>query len=188
MGGSPTAFVGRLRWVPAVVAAALCLAVVHTTAFRLTTVASDSMAPTLAAGDRAVVALWHGGVPGRGAVVVADVGGTWAPAGGTTTVVKRVVGLPGERVACCDPAGRVLVDGTALTEAYLPAGSPPGEPFDVVVPAGRLWLMGDARAVSRDSRDALGAPGGGSIAVHRVVGTVVAVAWPPARWSGRPPR
>jgi signal peptidase I len=102
-------------------------------------------------------------------------------------VVKRVVGLPGERVACCDPDGRVTVDGRSLDESYL-AGNEGGAGFEVVVPEGRLWLLGDDRANSVDSRDHLGAPGDGSVAIEDVEGRVVAVVWPPVRAVDRPAR
>jgi signal peptidase I len=72
-------------------------------------------------------------------------------------------------------------------EPYL-AGHEGGAGFEVVVPEGRLWLLGDDRANSVDSRDHLGAPGGGSVAIEAVEGRVVAVVWPPARAVDRPAR
>ena len=158
----------------------------------LFTVTAASMTPTLQEGDRVIVLRPTVDRPvERGDVVVVDVRGTFVsgravtgPVAGTPLaqapadafVVKRVVGLSGERVACCDSQGRVTVDGVPLDEAYLAAGVDPSlAPFAAVVPAGRLWVMGDNRAVSEDSRSHVGSPGGGTLAVSAVVGRVVQV-------------
>ncbi|WP_432494336.1 signal peptidase I [Kineococcus gypseus] len=163
---------------------------------------SASMAPTLEAGERVLV--WRVGAQEvrRGDVVVFDGTGTFAPAPpepatglaragaavgsalgfhpGESDFVKRVVGLPGERITCCDADGRLLVDGEPLDEPYLPPGEAPSAVrFDVEVPPGRLWVMGDHRGDSVDSRSFLGSPGGGTVAVEDVVGRVVAISWPP---------
>ena len=104
---------------------------------------------------------------------------------GDQDYVKRVVGLPGERVACCDAAGRITVDGKPLVEPYLGGSGPASAtPFDVVVPPGRLWVMGDDRGDSADSRSHLGDPGGGTVPVERVVGRVVGIYWPVGRAGG----
>ena len=94
--------------------------------------------------------------------------------------IKRVVGLPGDRVTCCDDTGRVTVNGFALDErAYLyPGDAPSAVRFDVVVPTGRLWLMGDHRGSSQDSRSLLGEPGGGMVPQSRVLGRAFVVVWP----------
>jgi signal peptidase I len=94
-------------------------------------------------------------------------------------LIKRVIGLPGDRVACCDPAGRLTVNGVAVDEPYLRPGSVPSEvPFDVVVAPDSLWVMGDNRQDSQDSRAHLGDPGGGMVPVEDVVGTAFVVLWP----------
>ena len=154
---------------------------------RIYTVTTASMTPTLQPGDRVLAVRIGLDDLRRGDVVVVDVRGTWArPASQhAPTVVKRIVGLPGERVACCDAQNRVTVDGAPLDEPYLAPGGP-GPGFDVVVPAGRLWLLGDDREDSLDSRGHLGSPGGGSVGVHSVQGRVVAVAWPPVSHVKRP--
>ncbi len=149
---------------------------------RLYAVSSVSMEPTLRPGERLAVSLLGRDTVSRGDLVVVDVRDTWASAAGwrgSPTVVKRVIGLPGERVSCCDAGGRLIVDGTVLDEAYL-AEADEQRPFEAVVPPGRLWLMGDNRAESSDSRHHLGSPGGGSVDVDSVIGTVVAVMWPPS--------
>jgi signal peptidase I len=88
---------------------------------------------------------------GAGGIVRGDVVLLQLPGG---LVVKRVIGLPGDHVECCDAAGQVTVDGHGLAEGYLPAGYAPApwERFRVTVGAGQVWVMGDNRAVSMDSR------------------------------------
>ncbi|MGH9251545.1 MAG: signal peptidase I [Acidimicrobiales bacterium] len=154
---------------------------------RIYTVSAGSMSPTLHPGDRVLATRIGLGDLRRGDVVVVDVSGTWAQPGSEedATVVKRIVGLPGERVECCDAQDRITVDGEPLEEPYLGPGGP-GPSFDVVVPAGRLWLLGDDREGSLDSRDHLGSPGGGSVGADAVQGRVVVVAWPPVSRVERP--
>ena len=96
--------------------------------------------------------------------------------------IKRVIGLPGDRVRCCDAKGRITVNGVPLTEPYLYPGDVPSQSaFDVVVPPGRLWVMGDHRSDSKDSRSYLGDPGGGMVPESRVVGRAFAIVWPLSR-------
>lgn len=100
--------------------------------------------------------------------------------------VKRVIGVGGDKVTCCDAEGRVTVNGIALEEAsYLYPGNVPSDvAFDVIVPAGKLWVMGDHRGASSDSRSHLGDPGGGFVPADRVIGRAFAVLWPAdnAQW------
>ena len=99
-------------------------------------------------------------------------------------LIKRVVGLPGDSVECCTDQGLVSVNGVPLTEPYLGPGVVPSEmEFSVVVPEGWLWVMGDNRQNSRDSRYKQGDPGGGSIPEQNVVGVAFATVWPADRWS-----
>ena len=99
--------------------------------------------------------------------------------------IKRVIGLPGDHVACCDAQGRVTVNGVPLNEkSYLYPGNPPSEQrFSITVPAGSLWVMGDHRDVSWDSRGHRYYPGGGSVPESAVVGRAFVVIWPLSQWA-----
>ncbi|MGH3367483.1 MAG: signal peptidase I [Nocardioidaceae bacterium] len=165
---------------------------------------SASMENTLIENDRILVekpSYWFDD-PERGDIVVFDdpsrwLGGGQARDGNLLTdtmefiglypsgnhLVKRVIGVGGDRIACCDPKGRVTVNGRPLVEsAYLPQGVQPSEQtFSVRVPPDRLWVMGDNRQASADSRSHLGEPGGGSIPADAVVGKVFVTVWPPGR-------
>ena len=100
------------------------------------------------------------------------------PTGGH--LVKRVIGIGGDRVVCCDSKGRITVNGTALNEeSYLPKGTAPSQTkFDRTIPKDHLWMMGDNRAFSWDSRGHMGDPGGGFVDEDLVVGKVFALIWP----------
>jgi signal peptidase I len=187
-----------------VAVAGVLLALVRLLLVQSFVIPSSSMEPGLRVGDRVLVARW--GSVDRGDVVVFDGAGVFSadpvpPASGPARVgralasalgvpvgerdfVKRVIGLPGDRVVCCDAAGRLSVNGQALDEPYLaPGDAASAVRFDVAVPAGRLWVMGDHRSVSGDSRSHLGDPGGGTVPLDQVVGRVVSVWWPLARAS-----
>ncbi len=98
--------------------------------------------------------------------------------------IKRVIGIPGDHVVCCDAKGRITVNGVALDEPYLyPGNVPSADPFDITVPAGRLWVMGDHRDMSSDSRAHVGQPGGGTIPEDKVIGRAFAVIWPYNHWQ-----
>ncbi len=103
-------------------------------------------------------------------------------------LIKRIIGLPGDRVACCNDLGQVTVNGTPVDEsAYvtLPEVGAPASaiPFDVVVPDGALWVMGDNRYRSRDSRYNQDQPGGGFVPLDNVVGRAFVITWPLARFA-----
>lgn len=112
-----------------------------------------------------------------------------APAVGEEDLIKRVVGVGGDTVECCDDRGRVSVNGVPLQEGYLFDGDEPSlEPFSVEVPDGRLWVMGDHRSVSEDSRAHRDLPGKGFVPVSDVIGRAFSVVWPVerARFLDRP--
>ena len=164
---------------------------------------SGSMNDTLVLNDRILVqkvSYWGGGEPERGDVVVFKDPGGWldGPAGSTTTnpvtraleifglyptgghLVKRVIGVGGDRVRCCDKKGRIVVNGVPLNEQeYLAEGQQPSMiDFDIKVEPGYIWVQGDNRSNSADSRVHLGDPGGGQVPASDVVGKVFSVVWP----------
>ncbi|PID96540.1 MAG: S26 family signal peptidase [Actinomycetales bacterium] len=178
---------------------------------------SGSMEDTLAIDDRVVVSkLTPGPVDlERGDVVVfADPGG-WlgplppqdrsllhgilvfvglAPNDSQEYLIKRVIGLPGDRVACCTSAGEISVNGVPVDEPYVKHGDTPGggQPgFDITVPDGHVWVMGDHRSDSADSRahdDGTGTAG--SVPIDVIQGRAVIVIWPLDRltWLSIPER
>jgi len=95
-------------------------------------------------------------------------------------LVKRIVGLPGDRVQCCDTNGRLKVNGVSVDESgYINPGSAPSLiKFDVTVPAGKLWVMGDNRSNSEDSRFHMKEPSKGFVSVDQVTGRAFAIMWP----------
>jgi len=101
-------------------------------------------------------------------------------------LIKRVIGLSGDHVVCCTATGNLSVNGVPLDEPYIkiPAGADaaPRE-FDVTVPAGSLWVMGDNRYNSRDSLGHIDDPGGGFVPIQTVVGKSLVISWPIGRWS-----
>jgi signal peptidase I len=105
---------------------------------------------------------------------------------GSEDLVKRVIGIGGDHVVCCDSQGRITVNGTALTEPYIyPGAQPSSETFDVTVPKGRLWVMGDNRDKSADSR-AHRSDHDGTIPESDVIGRAFAVIWTPSHWKTLP--
>jgi signal peptidase I len=99
--------------------------------------------------------------------------------------IKRVIGVGGDHVVCCDVDGRITVNGHPLTEnSYLFPGNKPSETsFDVTVPDGRLWVMGDHRGASADSRQHLSDGQSGTIPTGNVIGRAFVKVWPPGDWG-----
>jgi signal peptidase I len=110
--------------------------------------------------------------------------GLFGTAPGQTDFIKRVIGVPGDHVACCNANGDVTVNGVALHEqSYLyPGNVPSTQRFSITVPPGRLWVMGDHRSVSWDSRGHMQDPGDGTIPESMVIGRAFMIVWPPSRW------
>ncbi|MCT2594271.1 signal peptidase I [Streptomyces sp. N2-109] len=142
------------------------------------TVPTDSMDPTVKAGDRVLAERTDGGAVRRGDVVVFQ-DSVW----GDLPMVKRVVGVGGDTVACCDKQGRLTINGKAVDEPYLSDGGPASDTgFEETVPEGKLFLLGDQRRGSQDSRVRLDSD---HWAVDRsaVDARVDAVAWPMASFG-----
>jgi signal peptidase I len=94
-------------------------------------------------------------------------------------LVKRVVGVGGDRVICCTTTGKITVNGQEMIEPYIFAGNVPSDMnFDVTVPKGKLWVMGDHRGASADSRFHQDDINKGFVPLNRVTGRVLAVIWP----------
>lgn len=207
---------GRQSWwdIPITIAVALGVVLLITTFLvKPFSIPSGSMENTLQIGDRVLVnrAVYRVRDIERGDVVVFDGSGRFVPAqvvpdrdpitGALTWVgqsfgfippdstdfIKRVIGVGGDRVVCCDDNGRITINGAPLIEDYLfPGDAPSRQPFDVEVPEGMLWVMGDHRSASADSRSHLGSPGGGFIPEDAVVGRAMNVVWPLSRLSSIP--
>jgi signal peptidase I len=108
-----------------------------------------------------------------------------APAVGDEDLIKRVIGVGGDRVRCCDQQGRLTVNGVALSEPYIfPGNEPSMITFDATVPEGTLWVMGDHRGASEDSRAHHQQPGStGFVPVSAVIGRAFAIVWPVDRMN-----
>ncbi|MFD1935257.1 signal peptidase I [Nonomuraea mangrovi] len=131
---------------------------------------SESMENTLRIGDRVSVNKLHGASE-RGDIVVFT---GW---NGEDTI-KRVIAVGGDKVACCDAKKRITVNGIPLDENYLfPDDFPSGEEFSYTVPQGKLWLMGDHRSASVDSRTHV-RQAGEWISEDQVIGRAWAIYWP----------
>jgi signal peptidase I len=207
-GAKPT----RPFWVEAVVLlviAAVIAVGVHSFLFQAFFIPSGSMENTLLKGDRVIVnrLSYKVGHVQRGQIVVFSGVDSWTPEGsisqpsnpvlrefskvgsylgfapsGEQDFIKRVIGIPGDHVVCCNTQGQITVNGKALSEHYLYPGSDNRTlPFDIVVPPGRLWVEGDHRNDSADSRSHTGLPGGGTIPINKVIGRAFVIVWPFSR-------
>jgi len=195
-----------------VVAAAILTLLVKAFVIQVYRIPSASMENTLQIGDRVLVnkVVYHFRGIARGDIVVFSGQDSWGPDApppsgnpvvrvvddvlsglglhsDQTYYIKRVIGLPGDHVACCTH-GKVTVNGVPLNESqYLYPGNPPSTlPFTEVVPPGHLWVMGDHRSDSDDSRFHPGDPGGGAIPENQVVGRAFLIIWPPSQLRDLP--
>jgi signal peptidase I len=196
------------RELPVLIVIALVLAlVIKSFVVQAFWIPSGSMENTLQVNDRVLInkLVYHLRPIHRGDIIVFDGTGSWnfgPPADSnifskaaselegivgishdSAIYIKRVIGLPGDHVACCDASGQVTVNGVPLSESsYLyPGNQPSAQNFTVIVPDGRLWVMGDHRGVSYDSRGHQGDPGGGTIPESAVIGRAFVIIWPPSR-------
>jgi signal peptidase I len=207
MAQSPAARRRIPAWLEVIVLVVVALVVslaIKTFAMQMFFVPSESMEPLFVTNDRILVqkvSYWGNDVQ-RGDVVVFEDPGGWLgrsaelgpvqkglslvglyPSGGH--LVKRVIAVGGDRVTCCDKQGRVTVNDVPLDEGtYLMDGQQASvKKFDVRVPEDRLWVMGDNRANSEDSRYHQNLRGKGTIPVENVVGKVFAIVWPLGRFT-----
>jgi signal peptidase I len=195
-----------------VVVAAVLTLVVKAFVAQVYKIPTGSMENTLQINDRVLVnkLVYHFRGVARGDIVVFSGQDSWGPdapppsnngivrlwddvlsdiglQSSQTYYIKRVIGLPGDKVACCTD-GKVTVNGVPLTEtSYLYPGDTPSFPFKTVtVPAGHLWVMGDHRGDSDDSRYHTGDPGGGAIPENEVVGRAFLIIWPLSQFRDLP--
>lgn len=201
-----------------VVAMALALSfVVKTWLVQAFYIPSGSMEDTLIVNDRVVVNKLVPGVMDlhRGDVIVFEDPGDWLssipevshgplrdsveqvlsfvgllPDTSDNHLIKRVIGMPGDHIVCCDAQGRLTVNGVPLNEPYIKPGDVASSiTFDITVPEGKVWVMGDHRGDSEDSRfhDPAGTGAEGSVPIDRITGRAVAKVWPfdRAGWLGR---
>ncbi|MFE1047759.1 signal peptidase I [Streptomyces olivaceus] len=201
---------------PILIGIALVLALlIKTFLVQAFSIPSSSMENTLQIGDRVLVdklTPWFGSEPDRGEVVVFHDPDAWLageptpdpnalqtvlswiglmPSADEKDLIKRVIGVGGDTVEC-NKTGPLKVNGKALNEPYVYAGNTPcsedeqGGQFRVTVPEGKIWVMGDHRQNSRDSRYNQSDKNGGMVPVDEVVGRAIVVAWPMNRWGTLP--
>ncbi|MFJ3661332.1 signal peptidase I [Streptomyces sp. NPDC090119] len=201
---------------PILVGIALVLALlIKTFLVQAFSIPSDSMQNTLQQGDRVLVdklTPWFGSKPERGEVVVFHDPAQWLageptpeqnaiqkglswiglmPSAEEKDLIKRVIGVGGDTVEC-EGAGPLKVNGKALSEPYVYPGNTPcsvddqGGQFKVKVPKGYIWVMGDHRQNSRDSRYNQTDENHGMVPVKDVVGRAIVKAWPVNRWGTLP--
>jgi signal peptidase I len=203
---------------PLLLIVAFCLAVlIRTFLVQAFFIPSGSMQNTLLIGDRVLVnkVVYDMRDPLRGEIVVFRGTDNWAPEQPSTPLsksfgaklgrtigdlvgvsrpgerdfIKRVIGLPGDKVACCDAQGRITVNGVSIDEPYLFENSPLDAPpnpnqctsrrfAEVTVPAGQMFVMGDHRGVSQDARCQ------GPVPIDNIIGRAFVVVWPSSRFAG----
>ncbi|MFF7143009.1 signal peptidase I [Streptomyces nodosus] len=204
------------RELPLLIGIALVLALlIKTFLVQAFSIPSDSMQNTLQQGDRVLVdklTPWFGSEPSRGEVVVFHDPDNWLAGEPTTTpnalqtalswiglmpsveekdLIKRVVGVAGDTIEC-KGTGPLKVNDKSLNEPYVYPGNTPcsvddqGGQFRVTVPPGKIWVMGDHRQNSLDSRYHQQDEHQGFVPVGNVVGRAIVIAWPPTRWDTLP--
>jgi len=201
---------------PLLLVVAFCLAVlIRTFLVQAFFIPSGSMENTLLVGDRVLVnkVVYDMRDPLRGEIVVFRGTDNWAPEvtqpisqafgaklgrtvgdlvgisrPGERDFIKRVIGLPGDKIACCDAQGRITVNGTPVNEPYVQDDSPLDAPpnprqctsrrfAEITVPAGEMFVMGDHRAVSQDARCQ------GPVPISNVIGRAFVIVWPSSRFA-----
>ena len=194
--------VGSVGYVLVIV---VLIALVRSLVVQTFIIPSGSMENTLAEGDRVAVTMYDVGDLQRGSIIVFNDPDHWLnvpeatglqatvqdvlvtirmlPRNPGHHLIKRVIGLPGDHVVA-DGQGNLTVNGVAVHEPYLKPGSSASRiAFDVVVPPDCLWVMGDNRDYSADSRVHQNDAHGGCVPTSEVVGVAKAVVWPYSRWD-----
>ena len=199
----------RRSWLSTIVVVLVVIALsafIKTHIYQTFEIPSGSMEDTLQTGDQVAVRMYDAHNIHRGDVVVFSDPGGWLndakdptglqglvrngliltgllPKNSGHHLIKRVIGVAGDRVTA-DGSGALSVNGVSLDETYIKQGSAPSSvPFDVVVPEGCIWVMGDNRSNSSDSRFHQDDPHGGAVPVQDVVGVATVVAWPVSHWE-----
>lgn len=143
---------------------------------------SKSMENTLLENDRVLVnkVVYDIRDPKRGEVIVFQPPASWNAGPNKDDFIKRIIGVGGDHVVCCDSKQRITINGEPLEEDYLyPGDQPSTVEFDITVPKGRLWMMGDHRSASADSRAHVRADSyHGTVPLDSVVGRAFAIFWP----------
>lgn len=188
------------------ITAVIASVIVKAFLFQAFYIPSGSMENTLQINDRVIVNKLgnYVGHIGRGDVVVFVDPGGWLPAAAASTsnsavtllkkglvsvgllpdpadqaLIKRVIGVAGDHIVCCDAKNRLIINGHSIVEPYVAAGNTPSDiKFDITVPKSSIWVMGDHRGASEDSRYHQDDPRKGMVPVSRIVGRAVAVVWP----------
>lgn len=206
-----TGWKGWIKEILIVLVSALVFSfLIKTFLFKTFFVPSGSMENTLEVGDRVVANVVGSMVfpVQRGDIIVFKDTQGWLPAAegpqenaiaagmeyaglipdnSSRHLVKRVIGIAGDKVECCNTDGKVRVNGKVIEESYLNSSSSPfpgsSRPFSIIVPEGGMWVMGDNRDFSADSRLHMDSPSKGIIRTDDIVGTVTLRAWPLDRFG-----
>lgn len=212
MSNTEGGFLRFIRDVVMILVAAVVISfLIKTFLFRSFYIPSESMEDTLLVDDRIIVNMLVPEVSdiNRGDVVVFEDPGNWLPEmvsepsgfslgsvlsavgfgadNSTQHLIKRVIGLPGDHIVCESSDAPITINGVAIDETYLAPGATSctdSRVFDVTVPEGSIWLMGDNRQQSADSSAHQDLPGGGTVSISQVVGRAFVISWPVNRWSG----
>ena len=168
---TPTWVRGAIEWIVVIVGAVAVALTIQITSVQAFYIPSASMDPTLEVGDRLLVNKWSYRLHdvNRGDIVVFERPES-EPDQGIEDYIKRVIALPGEVVE--GRQGHVIVNGRQLEEPYLPDGAQTSDFGPETVPSGRVWVMGDNREVSVDSRRF------GAIPTNKIVGRAFVRIWP----------
>ena len=185
--------VGRmiLEYLPWIVVPIVVVVLLRMFVFTMYEIPSSSMENTLRVGDRVMVVKPTIAKPERGDIITFKDPGGWLPSNEkkrSDILIKRLIGMPGDTVECAGHGAPIMVNGEPLDEsAYLQEGMAPSEiPFSVTVPEGRVFVLGDNRSNSADSRyhlNDVGTDGTGTVPMDNITGVSKLIYWPFSHWS-----